>query len=230
LAQFPAKILANDTTLCEGDTLILTPNVNNASYLWQDNTSTPTFEVVSSGQYSVIASIGPCTSEDLINVGFFPTPDLSVITDTIFCLGETLEIDLTNTGTNYLWSDNTTSPTFAITQSGDYFVTVSNQGCAATKNFSVEIDPCGKSLLNIPNVFSPNGDGINDKFEFEIAGYKTLSGIILNRWGKVIYQWEGFESYWDGGESPAGVYFYIVNAVDFNEKSEEQKGTITLIR
>jgi len=230
VAQFPIKILANDTSLCEGDTLILAPNVNNASYLWQDNTTTPIYEVVSSGQYSVTASIGPCVAEDVINVEFFQIPNLSVITDTIFCLGETLEIDLTNTGTSYLWSDNSTSPIFEISQSGDYFVTVSNQGCAVTKNFSVEIDPCGKSLLNIPNVFSPNGDGINDKFEFEIAGYKTLSGIILNRWGKIIYQWEGFESYWDGGESPAGVYFYIVNGVDITDKAEELKGTITLTK
>lgn len=74
----------------------------------------------------------------------------------------------------------------------------------------------------IPEAFSPNGDGINDKFEIKgIAKYKTVQVEIFNRWGNIVYQSKNYgegagkEGFWDGnsksgGPIPTGTYFYIL--------------------
>lgn len=74
----------------------------------------------------------------------------------------------------------------------------------------------------IPDAFSPNGDGINDKFEIKgIAKYKTVSIQIFNRWGNIVFEsanygeGAGKEGFWNGnsksgGPVPVGTYFYVL--------------------
>jgi gliding motility-associated-like protein len=81
--------------------------------------------------------------------------------------------------------------------------------------------------LFIPEAFSPNGDGINDKFEIKgIAKYKRVEIEVFNRWGNIVFQsknygvGQGKEGFWDGtaksglrigsGPVPSGTYFYIL--------------------
>jgi gliding motility-associated-like protein len=88
--------------------------------------------------------------------------------------------------------------------------------------------------LEIPNVFTPNGDNVNDLFSFNAQGIKQMAGRIFNRWGKIVYEWEGLQAYWDGKinekEAPAGTYFYVVDTTDIFDESKQTKGTVTLVR
>jgi len=64
---------------------------------------------------------------------------------------------------------------------------------------------------------------------------KTLRCDIYNRWGELIYQWDGTTGYWDGktkngNEAVDGVYYYTVFMVDFQEKTYEESGFVQLIR
>jgi len=102
-----------------------------------------------------------------------------------------------------------------------------------------------KSELGIPNVFSPNGDGINDKFIVESKSLKSLSVEIFSRSGKKVYsfygageplmEWKG----WDGNvnstsvKATPGVYFYVIRASgwdDINYNGKEYRGTVYLYR
>ena len=120
---------------------------------------------------------------------------------------------------------------------------------AATFYFSAYDNPCitqGKDTLSLrillrekeisfsditfPNVFTPNGDGINDSFSIlglpEDVCYNQLSSIrILNRWGKVLYETSDRHFSWDGGSHPAGVYYYELSYTNFSYRS-----ALTLIR
>jgi gliding motility-associated-like protein len=86
----------------------------------------------------------------------------------------------------------------------------------------------------IPEAFSPNGDGINDKFQIKgLAKYKTIEIVIFNRWGNIVYQSKNYgdgigkDGFWDGkatnglrigtGDVPSGTYYYILT-LDRNEK------------
>jgi len=89
--------------------------------------------------------------------------------------------------------------------------------------------------LDIPNVFTPNGDGVNDLFVVDNHGMGTLNMLIFNRWGAKVYEWNATQTAWDGtaldGEDVAdGVYFYILTAKGEDGHPYEERGNITLIR
>ena len=84
----------------------------------------------------------------------------------------------------------------------------------------------------IPNVFTPNGDGMNDKLQFfnidQTAEYNVQ---IFNRWGKKVYEGADALAHWDGGDSNQGTYFYVLKyKITCNGKEREVKGTVTLLR
>ncbi len=109
------------------------------------------------------------------------------------------------------------------------------------KTISVEA-----SLFRVPNVFTPNGDGINDEFKIELYSVKSYSVKILNRWGRLVYEFEesdvppGLEKKrsskgWDGKingklASP-GTYFYVIEAEgrEIEGKRYTEKGSLTLL-
>lgn len=82
----------------------------------------------------------------------------------------------------------------------------------------------------LPNIFTPNNDGVNDLFLAK--GVYDFSLQIFNRWGNVVFKSDAPGTWWDGKSEngkdvPDGVYFYILNAADRNEMF---KGTVELIR
>ena len=92
----------------------------------------------------------------------------------------------------------------------------------------------------IPIVFSPDGDGINDRFYVMQNNLLTLNVEVYNRWGENLYQWEGINGDWDGrtfaGEqAPPGTYFIIITATGIDEAGNEytygpQASAVTLVR
>jgi gliding motility-associated-like protein len=71
--------------------------------------------------------------------------------------------------------------------------------------------------LFIPEGFSPNGDGVNDRFEITgIAAYPGNTFQVFNRWGQEVYAARDYDNSWDGrshngGELPSSTYFYVLN-------------------
>ena len=90
----------------------------------------------------------------------------------------------------------------------------------------------------IPNVFTPNGDSLNDYFENKISNYKMLKylkGTIWNRWGQQIYEYQMPNGQWwdgsyEGQQCVDGVYFYIIEAENIRGKKYSFHGTVTLLR
>ncbi|MCK9255287.1 MAG: gliding motility-associated C-terminal domain-containing protein [Bacteroidales bacterium] len=94
------------------------------------------------------------------------------------------------------------------------------------------------SEIEVPNIFSPNGDGINDFFQVKAKTLKEFNGIITNRWGRQVYEWTDWETYeagWDGnigGGSKAapGVYYYTIRAEGYDGQIYELYGALHLMR
>lgn len=86
----------------------------------------------------------------------------------------------------------------------------------------------------IPNIFTPNGDGVNDLFIVS-GNFKELKGTIINRWGNTVYNWNGVNNSWDGrtkssAEASEGTYFYVFEAIDAEGASTIYKGSFVLAR
>jgi gliding motility-associated-like protein len=136
-------------------------------------------------------------------------------------------------------------PEFSYLVPGDYYpalVATSMQGCIDTFKLEEPIVVL-PSLLEVPNVFSPDGDDINEYFKVEHLSIREFTIVIINRWGKAvykadvkdIYEWEG----WDGtvlntnNPAPPGAYFYIIEARGYDSKKysrNQYKGTVYLFR
>ena len=90
--------------------------------------------------------------------------------------------------------------------------------------------------LELPNVFTPNGDGINDTYAFHLEGvYDEINYQIFNRWGEQVYQGNGFSNPWDGthlngNPCEEGVYFVKVNAKERYGIWKENTGFVHLVR
>jgi gliding motility-associated-like protein len=119
--------------------------------------------------------------------------------------------------------------------SGNFCATLivaGSNGCLDTTQQCVEI---GESFYSIPNVFTPGSDGANDGFIITNTGMKSLRCEIYDRWGKLIYEWDGTTGYWDGktksgNDAVDGVYYYTAHLVDFADKPIEESGFVELIR
>lgn len=105
-------------------------------------------------------------------------------------------------------------------------------GCTSiTPNCTTDIPVDKKVPLVIPNVFTPNGDGINDVFKIEgLENYPGSPLLIINRWGNEVYRQDNYTNDWDGSQLPEGVYYYIlrINSSDLSKK--KYTGYIEIIR
>jgi gliding motility-associated-like protein len=135
----------------------------------------------------------------------------------------------------YLDSNTVQHPWARPLKSMVYTLTGLNQySCKATAD--VKINVIHKSNTGVPNVFSPNGDGLNDIFKIEHLKFeKLLEFKIFNRYGQLVFESQDPQQGWDGSykgkTADAGVYYYrIVVALPPDGMAKVFKGDVTLIR
>jgi gliding motility-associated-like protein len=229
------------TTFCQGGSVVLTANAG-SSYLWSNNATTQSITATTSGNYTVaVTNASGCSTTSAVRtVTVNPLPVLTVTaTPTNVSRGFNTQLNVTgsNLGT-FAWTPtaNLSSTTIAnpiarVMSTTTYTVTVaSSAGCTASGNVTVTaIDD-----LNITstNVFTPNGDGINDKFVIKnLDAYPNNKLQVMDRTGKVIFEKQNYANDWNGTVNGRQLltketYFFvlIVNGQVL------KKGSVTLVR
>jgi gliding motility-associated-like protein len=168
-----------------------------------------------------------------------PRPIINLGPDTSMCPNaEPLVLtDYLNGGNaSASWQWNTGEQTFTILakQPGMYSATVTIDGCSGTDSVWVKKD----CYLDVPNSFTPNGDGMNDYFlprQLLSESVKTFKMTIYNRWGQEIYQTtkldgRGWDGYFNGQPQPQGVFVYVIDVSFSNGHKEQYKGNVTLLK
>ena len=84
--------------------------------------------------------------------------------------------------------------------------------------------------IRIPNVISPNGDGVNDKFVIENGKLYSLKLNIFNRWGNQIFESNDYQNNWPASDIADGVYFYILTSTNPMQEVKEYKGSVSVVR
>lgn len=118
---------------------------------------------------------------------------------------------------------------YTFTDKGNYraVVAISNSHCQLDSvEFTISVS---ESMVVVPNVFTPNGDGTNDEFRVVYRSLKEFHCWVYNRWGHLVYEWSDPAKGWDGtiGGRPAaeGAYFYVIRALG-TDADENAKYTI----
>lgn len=231
----PHISLGIDLTLCEGSTTLLDATTPHADYLWQDGSSGPTLLVSEEGTYwSQVTNL--CgTDTDTIRIFYLSPPEVELGQDTILCQGESLLLNATQPGADYLWHDHSNSSTYLVTQPGTFSVLVTNDCGTDNSAITIDFDNCMFCDLYIPNAFSPNRDGINDDFmPVSNCGFENYKLVVFSRWGEQLFETDLPAKGWDGvfraEELPVGVYVYQVTFQFLDGVVKTKSGSVTLVR
>lgn len=264
----PWVVIPTDTLICRNVPVKIDPELPKVyedfyEPEWSDGEKEAKREIAEGGEfilsYKVKEEINICrysSGTDTILVTWVDTAmtNLYIPTDTIICVDNQLELDATNPcpSTRYSWQKGSipveeleidsiqfTGPKITIEEEGVYnILLLDTMGCYNHQEINVTLDDCIPSL-DIPNVFTPNGDGINDVLKFRTIEKCTDIDIqIVNRWGRTVLRTqvktaEDFE--WNGcmhnsnRKLPDGPYFYMISYKDFYGKRKVQSGSVTIL-
>lgn len=135
---------------------------------------------------------------------------------------------------------------YTFTKAGTHNIVVyatfinGNDTIAYTQEYWDEIGPMrvtiSESNLEMPNAFSPNGDGINDIYKAK-DGYQSIiefHAYIFNRWGQKLYEWDdpagGWDGKYNGKDVKQGVYFVLVKAKGADGRTFNIRRDVNLLR
>ncbi len=245
------SVLQQDTTVCFGQTVVLTPSVNGfklqdsiTTYTWQPPSGNPVastnnaFTATEPGLYTVEVIINKrFTSATSFTVNWLPeAPDSNFFADSLaLCPGQPQLLTLPKiAGATYLWSNGDTTNYSTIGLPGNYTVQITTPCWVHTEQFVAYQTNCGTRIF-IPNAFTPNGDGVNDYFEV-FGPLQPFTLIVTNRWGQIVYKSEDYQNNWDGtylGELlPTDVYSYrvIYAKLEGGPKNYELFGTVSILK
>ncbi len=259
VVQEPQLTVSEDTSICLGNTVLLTADgVVAGSYFWEPvNENTPTIEVApsTSGWYVVTfedaAGCFVSTDSVFVDVGTgFVVDSLYADPDTVFegqtiSLGAFTEPD-TLLDPAHLWllagsiqvgnmqEITITAPSLDEEEALIYYevIVTDAYGCTDTARIDVLLK---NSRYQIPLVFTPNGDGTNDTFKvYATEGVEVLTFKVFNRWGQLVYDNEDGKAEWDGLQNnqpaPADVYVYIIEIKLGDGQIVVEKNNVTLLR
>ena len=156
------------TTICEGESTLISLEQAHDSYAWSDGTTEESLEVNSTGTYAVtVTNTENCSNSDSIFIEVFPLPEPVIVGDLTLCTGNSGELSLDMSYAAVLWNDNSTLSTLEINEAGLYEVTVTDTN-----------DCTGNSSINVTVMDQLNPQILGD-LEF-CAGQSTVLEVIGN--------------------------------------------------
>jgi len=213
LVQVPTEILSTliqglgpDVSICPGGSANLDASSFGTDIQWSTGSRDPVITVENPGRYYVVACRDGCLARDTIDV-FSDYFTNFLGPDTTLCETDRFSIDLSGLGDTYQWQDGNTSPSFEITRPGYYSVEIIRNGCSSKDTLGVEF--CDERI-EVPNVFTPNGDGKNDTFEIRGIELGTWSLVVFDRYGQKIYSEKSYLNDWDAVGKSSGIYYYSI--------------------
>ncbi|UKM64228.1 gliding motility-associated C-terminal domain-containing protein [Flavobacteriaceae bacterium GSB9] len=222
--------------------------VNGNSYQWYkdggaiEGATQQMYEASESGNYSVTVDLGDCSTSasiDLDSTGFSSSIDVEDVEmiDENETLTATVTTDAKNPEFKWYLNDNliasATTNNFQITQTGNYRVEINQTAdCLASTEFSFVVQEAFPDVPEIPNLISPNGDGVNDTWVIpqQYVDGSNTEITILSSQGKVVLKTNNYQNNWPQNQinfiDVNPVYYYIIKPAGGSEK----KGSITVVK
>ncbi|MEO6168317.1 MAG: choice-of-anchor L domain-containing protein [Chitinophagales bacterium] len=239
-----------DTIVCPGKPIQLWANGGDfykwkpSIYLDYDETAAPLCNPLVTTTYSVVVSnVYQCTDTVSVTVKVFPDPVVTINDPYTIFNGESAQLFAhAGVGASYSWepgnnisNDKVYNPLVTPDTSTTYYVVItSSDGCLFTGSTRVDVN--SETLIDMPNAFTPNGDGLNDELKIIWRGPVTLSSFkVIDRWGKVVFSTKDLNEGWQGkiqggNDAEVGGYIYVIEGKDGHEQLFNKHGNFLLLR
>lgn len=240
----------NDTTVCSGAPVpMLATSLAGAAFAWSpaaglNNTgiANPVAVVNSNASFTVTATLNGCVRTKTVNISIKPNPVITAGPDKTIVSGDVVTLDgAASNAVVIAWTPNTTltgantlTPLARPSTTTTYTLTVTDdKSCTSTDNAVITVIPY---CLSVKNAFSPNGDGINDRWLVTNGAGCTnqIIAAVFNRYGSEVYRSENYQNNWDGTYKgkpvPDGTYYYILTYKLINGTQQILKGDVTILR
>jgi gliding motility-associated-like protein len=240
-----------DQTICVGTSVTLS-GTGGVSYVWTNGVTNGTSfnPGVGTQTYTVTGTdANGCTNTDQVTITVLSVPVADINSTDPLSGFPGLAVTFTNSSTNatgFVWDYNNgdTDVTNDVNQNGGstfnapgtYTVTLtaSNGVCDDVDQLIVIVLPFEPLVIHVPNVFTPDADGLNDTFQIDTENAVSMSVIIINRWGEFIEELDDLTDVWDGTskgkELSEGVYFFKYSIGAKDGTTTEGQGFVELIR
>ena len=234
--MFPPDIsIGNDTSICTGDSLMLYVNPYDSInvYHWFDGSSDSVKTVSAEGYYWIQAANNCGSDFDSVFVSLLPLPYVFIGNDTVIGIKDEVTLDAGNGFAGYLWNTGSEYQSITVSDSGNYWVRVSDGTCFNSDTINIEIVSCD---LFVPIVFTPNWDSYNDYFYAVVSDDITHFDLaVYNRWGERMWETTDINGKWDGKKNntdcATGTYFWVVEyKCLLSNKTFTLRGSVTLLR
>jgi gliding motility-associated-like protein len=238
--NFDSLFSTTDTSFCHNDSVLLTSDIQNVSYIWNTGETTPVITVKNPGNYWLEVSSGNCKAKDSIKVTEHPPILINLGDDFTICEHDTddlVKLDAGKGYSKYKWTPTQdTTQWIIVKQAGDYYVVVEDyRGCKGDDGSKV-LRLCSFDF-HLPNAFTPNNDGLNDVFKPTTSDIYKLNFEIYNTWGESVFKTnnpqQGWNGTYKGKPCPEGVYLYKISFNGFSNKQLKTynfKGNVSLLR
>lgn len=224
-----------DTTICAiGDTLLIGPTDSNAfsfDYAWSNGASSQQIAATEEGVYTVTASNKCAVLSATQRVLLASLLEIDPLTEINVCEGESIELSIPEVAENVTWFAGNNERQLSVNQAGIYIATITDSnGCKFID--SVQIFSACAVRVFTPNVFTPNGDALNDEFCIEYENVRSVNVQIYNRWGARVFESDDKTLCWDGKTSGTsvheGVYYYLIEGEGTDDEPFSFRGSLTL--
>jgi gliding motility-associated-like protein len=235
LQPLPVVNLGQDVTICNGASLELTGPENVHRYFWSNGDTSRSTSFGPGQVVLTVRNIQGCSASDTLLIsGSSPTAAFTSSPTGGALVNIPIAFTDQSTGNPVTWSWNFGNGQNATVQNpvnpfpvkGSYTVTLvitDSNGCTDTTSAVYVIE----GEIAVPNSFTPNSDGKNDFFVVKgLEGFPDSDLKVFNRWGSEVFASNAYQNNWDGGDSPDGVYYYVLRL----KNGQELKGDITLKR
>ena len=200
----------------------------------------PALSPAANTRYIVTATLGQCTTTDTVNVTVFQSTPVNAGPDLTIISGDLVQLQATgSSGSTYVWTPatglsaaNLLRPNASPTATTTYTLRQTTaQGCISQDEMTVTVLSCVDPMV----AFTPNGDGINDRWLVtNNQCLKTAKVEVFNRYGNKVFEDADYTNQWDGTYKgkplPDGTYYYVVTYTLVNGKPTYIKGNVTILR
>lgn len=225
-SETPEINLGEDKSFCENKKYILNAYHPGYTYTWHDGSHNPYFETDTAGIFFVnVKNDKGCKNSDTIALSVIYLPRFEFGNDTTICEEHYLTLNPELSDADYFWQDGSIDSVFYAGETGLYFLTAKNRCGTWKDSIYVNVQYCGP--VEIPNVFTPNEDGVNDIFKIKGIDKGQWSLVIYSRWGNIVFYTDDYKNDWEAENVGSGVYYYILSNY---EKQRIYKGTVRVIK